>query len=271
MKNILYHAQDLVLTVPKSKATISYKEPIHAAHKNTGSSFMIPKGRITAVMGKNGSGKTTLLKTLAGLLPYTSGKLFFRVKPFKEMHRNQRCRYISWCPAYSSDLWNLSVLDSIALGTYPHHPKAPTAPMKQKVLQLLTEFSLQHLAHKNVVEISSGERKKVSILRALMQDTDVLIFDEPIAHLDLAYQVYVMQYFGKLAAQGRTVICAMHNITFVHRFCEYILVLSDLKCIKSGLCSQIMSKNALDLGLDFLITRSVCEQSHVYYHPMLYQ
>ncbi len=147
-------------------------------------SFSIPKGRITVLLGPNGAGKTTLLKCLNGILSPQKGQVLIKDNAIKEMTIKQVAREISYV-AQKNDVARVTVFDAILLGRLPHIRYRTQVADLQKVDSVMHKLNLSHMGLKYLDQLSGGELQKVAIARALVQETDLLLLDEPTSSLDL--------------------------------------------------------------------------------------
>lgn len=176
-------------------------------------SFEISAGEIVALTGPSGSGKTTLLSLLGCLSRPTSGRIFFKEKnisqlPERFMARLRRDSFGFVFQQYNL-LRDLNVLENVMLPLYPS--EQPWREIKQTAVQLLERFELSAMQRKKVKLLSGGEQQRVAIARALIADPDVIIADEPTAHLDRQLSEGLLAILADLNGGGKTVIIATHD------------------------------------------------------------
>lgn len=165
-------------------------------------------GNIVVIAGRNGSGKSTLVRTLCGLLPPLSGKVEINGNDITRVSPRKRAAAVSMVLAKSIETTALKVSEVIALGKWPEH----LSETDRQVESLLESFDLAHLRHRRLDEISDGERQKTMIARALIQDTPVIVMDEPTAFLDLPTRIEWWNTLTRLKEKGKLVIVTTHDL-----------------------------------------------------------
>lgn len=206
-----------------------------------------PARVITAIIGPNGAGKSTLLRTLAGLVPARSGNILLDNLPLTHWSRTELARVLAYVPQERVVHWALDVHSIVALGRLPHQGQgaAESAADAKAVAQALADMDVAHLADRPVTDISGGELARVLIARALAQEPEVLIADEPAAGLDPAHQLALFRCFTRIAQSGRAVIVALHDLSLAARFCHNILLLRDGRVIASGTPESVLETSHL--------------------------
>ncbi len=176
-------------------------------------SFQIPHGQATAILGPNGAGKSTLLHLLLGLLRPQSGEIHLFGRPLTAYAAAERSRLVALVPQREHMPFAFRVREYLLLGRTPYLSllAQPRPADQTKADEVLAELGLTALAQREVASLSGGEHQLVLIARALVQDTPVLLLDEPLAHLDLGNRRRVLALLRRLAAEGRTVIFTTHD------------------------------------------------------------
>ena len=172
-------------------------------------------GELIAIIGRNGVGKSTLLRALAGQQPLLSGIVNIMGMPLGELSRRQRAKYISFVPADPVRVANLRVRDFVATARFPYSGWAGgLSPDDWQVVdESLTMVGIDHIAHRDIMTISDGERQRAMIAFALAQDTQIILLDEPTAFLDLPNKFEVVRLLSQLAkSQGKTIIYPTHDL-----------------------------------------------------------
>lgn len=173
------------------------------------------KGEIIGLIGKNGSGKSTLLKTLAGLLKSLDGSVLINDLSIRKITRRELARQVSFVSTEVPVIPNLSVTELVSLGRYPY--TGWTGRLSQEDLKQvdtsIDQVDIGNLSGKPVSEISDGERQRAMIARALAQDTDIMILDEPTAFLDLPNRYEILRLLNHLAAtKKKTILFSTHDL-----------------------------------------------------------
>lgn len=195
------------------------------------------KNEILALLGSNGSGKSTLFKTLLGLLPPLAGEIFLQGKALNLCSRQFIAQQIGYVPQAQEGQFAFSVLDIVLMGRAAHLGlfSQPSQGDQQMAMQILSTLGIAHLASCNYPHISGGERQLTLIARALLQQPQLLVLDEPTASLDFANQILVLEQIQRLRAQGLSVLLCTHQP-------EHALQVADrLALFKSGRIEKIGS------------------------------
>lgn len=190
--------------------------------------FEVTAGSCTALLGPNGSGKTTLLRALGGVLPY-EGDLSLQDRPLRNWPQRalaRRVAFVRQAPVLSFDL---QVEDLVALGRSPHKRllEGHTSPDRSRVRQALQAVELEGFESRSVLSLSGGELQRAFLAQALAQEADLLLLDEPTAHLDVHYQYTFMERVRRLTRAGRTVLAAVHDLELAARYADRLLVLDE--------------------------------------------
>lgn len=214
------------------------------------------KGKLTALIGANGIGKSTLLKTILGFEKAFNGTVFLDGKNINEISSKERAQYLSVVLTEKLPPSNLSVFELVALGRQPYTNWIGklSATDKEKTERAIELTQIESLADKKHFELSDGQLQKVMIARALAQDTEIIILDEPTTHLDLLHKISVFKLLQKLSQQAqKSIIFSTHDIDLAIDFCDEIIVMTPEKIqkdtpdnlIEKGVFDQLFSKEAV--------------------------
>lgn len=184
-------------------------------------------GQVTALIGPNGAGKSTLLRVLAGLLVPTSGSVHVQGAPLAGMALAHRALQIAYMPQDVPVFPAMPVREVASLGRLPCGETPSRALTHPAVDHALHLTGLSELAQRDASRLSGGERARLMLARALSVEAPVLLADEPVAALDPAHALAVMQMFRALAAQGRCVVVVIHDLMLATRFCDRLVLLRD--------------------------------------------
>lgn len=190
--------------------------------------FGLGQGELTAVVGPNGIGKSTLLRTLAKIQPKLSGSIHISGKPLAAYRTAALAKSISLVLTDPIASKNMTVYEMIALGRQPYTNwiGSLTSRDKEKILEAITLLDLNTLAYQKCHTLSDGQLQRALIARALAQDTDIILMDEPTTHLDLHHKVHLLQTLQKIAKETqRTVLFTSHEITLSIELCDTMLLL----------------------------------------------
>ncbi len=189
--------------------------------------FELPRGKILALLGVNGAGKSTLLRCLAGILRVKQGSVIIDGKDALAMNGNELARHFAYVPQYHSDA-PLKVFDMVLLGRKPHMTWGPSQDDLRRVEQILDVMGLRALAMRRSNRLSGGEMQKVIMARALVQEPQVLLLDEPTSNLDLRNQLQVMDLMKQaVGMQGLSAVVSVHDINLAFRYADNFLMLKD--------------------------------------------
>ncbi len=223
-------------------------------------SLTVAPGELIAVAGPNGAGKSTLLRVLAGLTPPNAGAVHLDGADLRTVERRALGRAIAYLPQDRTVHWPLKARAVVALGRIPHGsgPRAGESDADRAMIAAaLKETDTELLAERPIGELSGGERARVLMARALAQDAGILIADEPTAGLDPAHALALFETFVRIAAQGRAVIVALHDLSLALRYCPRALLLMDGKVAASGPARDVMTE--AEIARVYGVTAKVAE------------
>ncbi|MEN8210618.1 MAG: ABC transporter ATP-binding protein [Thermodesulfobacteriota bacterium] len=209
--------------------------------------FSIKKGETTVILGPNGVGKTTLLKCLNSILFPQNGNIMVKDKNIREMDVKQIAKEISYV-AQKNESTRMTAFDAILMGRHPHIRYKTRPDDLKKVDAVIKRLNLSHLCLKYLDQMSGGELQKVSIARALVQQTDLLLLDEPTSSLDLRNQTDILGLIRHIV-KGHHIaaIMTMHDLNTALRYADQYLFLKDKTIYGAGKIDKISSKMVEDV------------------------
>ncbi len=222
---------------------VRYRHPGAPAPLFDGFSLAIPAGGFVGLIGPNGSGKTTLLKLLAGLLQAESGELRLEGRPMSDLPPRARARRIAVVLPEPPTLFNFSVLEIVLMGRAPHIGLLGLErPADFAVARAaLRDMDLGGLEDRHLLELSSGERQRALIARALAQEPGVLLLDEPTAFLDLKHALGIYEILRRLNRdRGLTVLTVSHDLNLAARFVSRLLLLHHGRLWADGTPREVL-------------------------------
>ncbi|RLF88893.1 hypothetical protein DRN46_06450 [Thermococci archaeon] len=205
--------------------------------------FEAEKKRIIGVLGPNGAGKTTLLKCIFRVLTPKRGVIFLDGKDIRTLSRIELARKISVVTQENINV-PFTVLETILMGRYPH-----TSPLKlfdqdasTYIEDVIEKLSLREFLERRLDEVSGGERRRIHIARALIQQPEVLLLDEPTSHLDPNYKLQIMSIVKEFTVKNDLVtIVTLHDLSLAARFCDKIILLKNGKIFAAGTPSEVLT------------------------------
>jgi iron complex transport system ATP-binding protein len=207
-----------------------------------GLDFTAEPGRLTAIIGRNGAGKTTLLKALAGLVAPDAGAALLDGSDIARWERRRLAQALAYLPQERLVHWALTARAVVALGRLPYQPfgAGESAADRAAIDAALEAMDSAHFAERPVLELSGGERARVLVARALAQEPRVLLADEPAAGLDPAHQLTLFRHLARLAAAGRTIVVAVHDLSLAARFCHSIALVHEGRVLAAGTPADVL-------------------------------
>lgn len=204
----------------------------------------LPQGSLVGLLGPNGAGKSSFLKCVMGELKPDSGW----VKLFGEPVEAAR-RRVAYVPQRESVDWDfpVTVTDVALMGTYGGMPwwRRPGAAEKQRAAAALERVGMTPFARRPIGELSGGQQQRVFLARALAQDADLLLMDEPFAGVDAATEQAIIGVLRELAANGRTVLVVHHDLQTAPKYFD-LLMLLNLRLIAFGPTAEVFAKEPLE-------------------------
>ncbi|QUS37058.1 manganese/iron ABC transporter ATP-binding protein [Falsirhodobacter algicola] len=202
--------------------TVTYRNG-HTALRDA--SFQIPRGTVTALVGVNGAGKSTLFKAVMGFVPVARGEIRLLGLTVREALRRNLVAYV---PQSEEVDWSFPVLveDVVMMGRFGHMGllRRPSAADRAAVDTALARVNMQDYRHRQIGELSGGQKKRVFLARALAQDGRVILLDEPFTGVDVKTEEQIVALLGELRAEGRVMLVSTHNLGSVPEFCDRVVL-----------------------------------------------
>lgn len=223
--------------------TVTYRNG-HTALRDT--SFEIPKGTISALVGVNGSGKSTLFKAIMGFVPAAKGSVEIFGSSVKEaLKRN----IIAYVPQAEEVDWNFPVLveDVVMMGRYGHmnFMRIASAKDKQAVSDALDRVGMTEFKKRQIGELSGGQKKRVFLARALAQESKVILLDEPFTGVDVKTEEAIIKLLQKLRDDGHVMLVSTHNLGSVPEFCDRTILIKET-VLAYGKTSEVFTQENLE-------------------------
>lgn len=204
--------------------TVTYRNGMTALRD---ASFTTPTGTITALVGVNGAGKSTLFKALMGFVPLSRGRVEILGMPVRTAMRQQAVAYV---PQAEEVDWSFPVLveDVVMMGRYGHmgFMRRARPADRQAVDRALERVNMSQFRHRQIGELSGGQKKRVFLARALAQDAQVILLDEPFTGVDVKTEEQIIALLHDLRKEGRVMLVATHNLGSVPEFCDRVVLVN---------------------------------------------
>lgn len=206
--------------------------------------FQIPPGALVGVIGPNGAGKSTLLKAILELIPQVSG----RTQIFGQPYRKVRHR-VGYVPQRESVDWDfpVSALDVVLMGLYQQIGwcRPVNAGHREKALQALTRVGIDYLANRQISQLSGGQQQRTFLARALVQNADLYLMDEPFAAVDAATEKAIVEILRSMKDQGKTTLVIHHDLQTVPEYFDYVILI-NMRIVACGPTRQIFTRENLE-------------------------
>ncbi|MBW2406453.1 MAG: ABC transporter ATP-binding protein [Deltaproteobacteria bacterium] len=224
-------------------------------------SFSIPKKDFFIIIGPNGSGKTTLMKIISGILKPQNGELKILNRSIDQYHRKALAQTIAFVPQMTFSDFPFTVIEIVLMGRSPYLGMLGLEEENDLEIanQAITFTGLENLAHRKLDQLSGGEQQRVFIARAICQEPDIMLLDEPTASLDLAYQVRIMDLMEKLKTEkGITVVMVSHDVNLAAMYADHLLLLHNGQVMCQGLPDEVITYQTLEAayGCTLLVDES---------------
>ena len=211
-----------------------------------GINFAVPAGSFVSLLGPNGSGKTTLMRCLAGCDANHSGTVEF----FSDEHRgavnsSTGCTVV-FVPEDTAVPFAFSALDIALMGRFPHHRGNPTKLDKSLAMAALEKVGIESLSNQSILSMSTGERRKTMLARALASDAEIMLLDELIANLDILAQLEVINLLQRLCSEEKkTILLSLHDLSIAKKSTDLALILNRSQQVAFGPVNDVMTPSLI--------------------------
>ena len=231
--------------ITANDVTVTYRNG-HTALRNA--SFEIPTGTITALVGVNGAGKSTLFKAIMGFVPAVKGEITVLGMPVKDALRQNVVAYV---PQSEEVDWSFPVLveDVVMMGRYGHMGflRRPKQTDHEAVKSALERVNMIDFRHRQIGELSGGQRKRVFLARALAQEGKVILLDEPFTGVDVQTEDAIIALLREMRDEGRVMLVSTHNLGSVPEFCDRTVLVKET-VLAYGPTETTFTHNNLELA-----------------------
>ncbi len=206
-------------------------------------SFHIPKGKMAAIVGPNGAGKTTLLKAMLGLITPLSGRVWFGGSDQTRTHKR-----IGYVPQSESVDWDFpaTVLDVVLMGRYGHLGwlRRPQKADREIARAMLAKMGMENYAGKQLCELSGGQQQRVFLARALAQEADITIMDEPLKGVDAQTENIIIGHLQAEVRAGKTIVAVHHDLNTAMDYFDWVTLLNS-SVVANGPVSAVLNEDNL--------------------------
>jgi manganese/zinc/iron transport system ATP- binding protein len=205
--------------------------------------FDVPPGKLVGIVGPNGAGKSTLIKAVMDLIPRASG----RIRVFGESYRKNRHR-VGYVPQRESVDWDFPVdaLDVVTMGLYS--TIGWCAPVRRKhrqaAMEALDRVGIAELAHRQISQLSGGQQQRTFLARAIVQDADLYLMDEPFAAVDAATERAIVQILHEMKRSGKTALVIHHDLQTVREYFDHVVLL-NMRVVAHGPVDEVFTPENL--------------------------
>jgi iron complex transport system ATP-binding protein len=211
-------------------------------------SLEAPRGAVTAVVGPNGSGKSTLVRVLLGRVAPGAGRASIDGDDVRSMERRRFAQRVAVVTQREEPVFPLAVEDYVALGRRPHVGRWGTRSGADRgaIARAIADAGVEPLVGRETDQLSGGEWQRVRLARALAQDTEAIVLDEPSTYLDIAHEMETFELVDALARRGRAVLLVSHQLNLVARFATTVVLLHRGAVVASGTPADVMQGPVLE-------------------------
>jgi iron complex transport system ATP-binding protein len=228
----------------------------------------VPRGTWLSILGPNGAGKTTLLRTLAGGLAY-DGHIAIAGRDNRSLSPRERAKLLAVVPQLPVIPPATTVFDYVLLGRAPHQGLRLGASLADRRLTIgtLQRLDLDRFVDRRVDSLSGGERQRVVLARALVQDTEILVLDEPTAFLDIGHQLEILELIADLRTdRALTVVTTLHDLSIAGQFADLAAVLANGRIVAAGRPAEVLTPDLIGRWWGVHATTEVAEDGSVAVH-----
>ncbi|NLY35849.1 MAG: ABC transporter ATP-binding protein [Tissierellia bacterium] len=213
-------------------------------------SLSIKPGEFTAILGLNGAGKTTLLKTISGLLKPIDGNVFLNGENILLLNEKERAKHISFMPQSHSVVYDIKVIDLVLMGVTPYLSffQSPNSEDRKKAYEILETIAMEQYSEKNFLHLSEGQKQLIIMARSLMQNSEIMLFDEPVSALDFINKHLVLSNIKKiLEKQNKIGVITLHDPNLALNYCDKIMIIDEGKLYVEFLTKDISENLLMDI------------------------
>ncbi len=212
--------------------------------------FTMKPGQLTAILGLNGSGKTTLLKTMCGLIEAMEGNVLLGQKDLIPLDEKQMARNISYMPQRHSIVYDIKVIDLVLMGITPYLSifQSPNKEHMKKAYKCLEIVNMEGYSERNFLHLSGGQQQLVVLARSLMQNSEIMLFDEPVSALDFKNKHLVLDNIKDiLQKHGKFGMVSLHDPNLALSYCNKIIIIHKGRIYSKFFINEINGDNLKEI------------------------
>ncbi|MCX6857736.1 MAG: manganese/iron ABC transporter ATP-binding protein [Verrucomicrobia bacterium] len=251
------------LAIEVSNVTVAYPNG-HIALRDA--TFTLQQGTISALVGVNGSGKSTLFKAIMGFVKPISGSVLLAGKTVEE---SRKTKLVAYVPQTEEVDWTfpVSVWDVVMMGRYGHMNflRIASAEDKRMVNESLARVGMTEFKDRQIGELSGGQKKRVFLARALAQNGQIILLDEPFTGVDVTTEEAIIELLRALRDEGRIILVSTHNLGSVPEFCDHV-VLVNRTVLASGPLEDVFTEDNLNRAFGGVLRHFHFESSTIQDH-----
>ncbi|WP_315121790.1 ABC transporter ATP-binding protein [uncultured Clostridium sp.] len=240
------------MSLKVSGLSFGYKEKLILNNIN----FEVKKGELLSLLGPNGTGKTTLLKCINRINVPQKGIVTIDEKNIDELSPKELSHHLSYVPQSTHSMFPISVIDTVLMGRLPFIKFKVSSKDKEIVFNILERLNLNKLAFKSINQLSGGERQRVLIARAIAQEPQILLLDEPTSSLDMKNQLETLSLIKEIIKEKKLIaIMSIHDLNLATMFSDEFLMLKDSSAFVYGSSSKVITKENIKAvyGVDTIV------------------
>ena len=206
------------------------------------------QGQFVGLIGPNGAGKSTLLRALSNVLNYQEGAVSLQGSDLKSLPARQVAEILALVPQIAPYTQGFTAFELVLMGRYPHLGRFQVEGRSDDRIardaMRLTET--EEFSSRTIETLSGGERQRVFLARAVAQQPQVLLLDEPTSNLDVLHQLKILTLVRGLVAEGLTAIAAIHDLNLAARFCDRLVLLADGRVVTDGSAQEVLTPETIE-------------------------
>ncbi|WP_305065462.1 heme ABC transporter ATP-binding protein [Methanococcoides sp.] len=203
------------------------------------------KGEFLGILGPNGSGKTTLVKAITKVLKPESGEINLSGRSIKHMNGSELAKHVAVVSQVISINFEFAVKDIVMMGRTPYIKSNESPEDFDIVEESMEKTKTDFLKDRLVTQLSGGELQRVIIARALAQQTDILLLDEPTSHLDITNQIDILNLIKDESRKGKLVVAVVHDLNLAAYYCDKIALIRDGKLMSLGTPAEVLTPETI--------------------------